>query len=107
MVESCVRSAGFSADGLLMDRHGALAMSQDEICFGVYADGVCAVLETVKVTLDAIGLQCSEVESDTSKQVFTGLQLDHKTGVFVAGSLSHLAAAAWSGVCCTTKASHG
>ena len=34
----------------------------------------------VKATLDAAGLQCSEVEADTSKQVFTGLQLDHKTG---------------------------
>ena len=35
----------------------------------------------VKVTLDAAGLQCSEVEADTSKQVFTGLQLDHKTSI--------------------------
>ena len=35
----------------------------------------------VKATLDAAGLECSEVEADTSKQVFAGLQLDHKTGV--------------------------
>ena len=35
----------------------------------------------LQATLDAAGLQCSEVEADTSKQVFTGLQLDHKTGV--------------------------
>ena len=33
------------------------------------------------MALDAAGLQCSEVEADTSKQVFTGLQLDHKTSV--------------------------
>ena len=67
------------------------AMTRDSICFGVYVDGVCAVgcnrskvlaaLEAVKVALDAAGLQCSEVEADTSKQVFTGLQLYHKTGV--------------------------
>ena len=91
MVESCVRFAGFSADALLMDRHRTPAMSRDSICFGVYVDGVCAVgcnrskvlsaLEAVMVTLDAAGLQCSEVEADTSTQVFTGLQLDHKTGV--------------------------
>ena len=66
-------------------------MPRDSICFGVYVDGVCVVgcnrtkvlaaLEAVKVALDAAGLQCSEVEADTSKQVFTGLQLDHKTGV--------------------------
>ena len=35
----------------------------------------------LKATLDATGLQCSEFEADTSKQVFTGLQLDHKTGI--------------------------
>ena len=35
----------------------------------------------MKATLDAAGLQCSEVESDTSKQVFTGLQLNHETGI--------------------------
>ena len=72
-----------------MDRHRAPAMSRDSICFGV--KGVCAVgcnrlkvlaaLEAVKVILDAAGLQCCEVEADTSKQVFTRLQLDHKTGV--------------------------
>ena len=74
-----------------MDRHQSPVMSQDSICFGVFVDGVCAVgcnrskvsaaFEAVNVTLDAAGLQCSEVEADTSKQVFTGLQLDHKTGV--------------------------
>ena len=76
MVESCVRLA---------------AMPRDSICFGVYVDSVCVVgcnrtkvpaaLEAVKVALDAAGLRCSEVETDTSKQVFTGLQLNHKTGV--------------------------
>ena len=28
-----------------------------------------------------VGLQCSEIEADTSKQVFTGLWLDHKTRI--------------------------
>ena len=45
MVESCVRFAGFSADALLMDRNRAPAMTQDSICFRVYVDGVCAVLQ--------------------------------------------------------------
>ena len=91
MVESFARLAGFSADALLMDRHLSPVMSQDSICFGVFVDGVCALgcnrskvsaaLEAVNVTLDAAGLQCSEVEADTSKKVFTSLQLDHKTGV--------------------------
>ena len=90
-----------------MDRHRAPAMSGDSICSGVYVDGVCAgscnrskvvaALEAVKVTLvDAAGLQCSEVGSDTSQQVFTGLQLDHKTGVLSLEASLHLAAAAWS-----------
>ena len=66
-------------------------MARGSICFGAYVDGVCAVgcdrpkvlsaMMAVKATLDAAGLQCSEVEADTSKQVFRGLQLDHKTGV--------------------------
>ena len=74
MVESCVQSAGFPADALLMDRHRAPTMTRDSICFGVYVDGVCAVgcnrsmvlaaLESVKLTLDAAGLRCSEVEAD-------------------------------------------
>ena len=74
-----------------MDRHRAPAMTRDSTCFGVHVDGVCAVgcdcskvlaaSEAVKVALDAAGLQCSEVEADTSKQVFTALQLDHNTGV--------------------------
>ena len=91
MVESCVRLAGYSADVLLMDRHRAPALTRDSICFGVYFGGVCAVgcnhskvpaaLEAMKVTLDTAGLQCSEVEAGTSKKVFTGLQLDHKTAV--------------------------
>ena len=112
MVGSCVQLAGFSADALVMDRHRGPAMSRDSICFGV--KGVCAVgcnrlkvlaaLEAVKVTLDAAGLQCAEVEADTSKQVFTRLQLDHKTGVL---SLEALAVATWCGVCCTSKASYG
>ena len=34
-----------------------------------------------KETLDAADLQVSEVEADASKQVFSGLQLDHKPGV--------------------------
>ena len=74
-----------------MDRHRAPAMTRDSVCFGVYVHSVCAVdcnhskvlaaLDAVKMTLDAADLQCSEVEADTFKQVFTGLQLDHKTGV--------------------------
>ena len=72
----------FSADALLLDRHRAPAMTRDSICFGVCVDGVCAVgCSAVKVALDAAGLQCYEVEAYTSKQVFTGLPLDHKTGV--------------------------
>ena len=84
MVESCVRLAGFSSDR-------APAMSRDSVCFGGCVDGVCAVgsnhlkipaaLEAVKATLDATGLQCSEVEADTSKQVFTGLQLYYETRI--------------------------
>ena len=91
MVESCVRAACFSPETLLMDRHRAPTMTRDSICFGVFVDGVCAVgcdrpkvlyaMMAVKATLDAAGLQCSEVEADTSKQVFTSLQLDHKTVV--------------------------
>ena len=91
LVESCVRAAGFSPETLLMDRHRAPSMTRDSICFGVDVDGVCAVgcdrpkvlsaMMAVKATLDAAGLQCSEVEADTSKHVFTGLHLDHKTGV--------------------------
>ena len=91
MVESCVRTSGISPDTLLMDRHRAPAMSRDSICFGVYVDGVCAVgcnrskvlaaLETVKLTWDAGGLQCSEIEADTSRQVFTGFELDHQSGI--------------------------
>ena len=42
---------------------------------------VLSAMEAVKATLDAAGLQCSEVEADTSRQVFTGLQLDHETGI--------------------------
>ena len=38
-------------------------------------------MEAVKATKDAAGLQCSEVEADSSEQVFTGLQLDHETGM--------------------------
>ena len=66
-------------------------MTRDSFCFGVHVDGVCAVgcnrqkvlaaMEAVKATVDAAGLQCSEVEADTSKHVFTGLQLDHETGI--------------------------
>ena len=48
--------------------------------------------------MDAAGLQCSEVESDTSKQVFTGLQLNHEDWDIVVGSFSNLAVASWSGV---------
>ena len=91
MVERCVRLAGFSADALLMDRHRAPAMTRDSFCFGVYVDGVGAVgcnrpkvlaaLEAVKAALDAAGLQCSEFEADTSKQLFKGLQFDHETGM--------------------------
>ena len=91
MVESCVRASGFSPDTLLMDRHRAPAMTRDSICFWVYVDGVCAVgcdrpkvlaaMKAVKATLDAAGLQCSEIEADTSRQVFTGLQLDHESWI--------------------------
>ena len=35
----------------------------------------------MKATLDAAGLQCSEIECDTSKQVFTGLQLNHENRI--------------------------
>ena len=48
-----------------------------------------------KETLDAAGLQVSEVEADASKQVFSGFQLDHKPGV-VSLEVSHLAVATWS-----------
>ena len=78
-------------DSLLLDRHGAPAMTRDSGCLAVHVDGVFAVdcnrqkvldaLDAAKATLDAAGLQCSEVESDTSKQVFTGLQLNHETGI--------------------------
>ena len=91
MVESCVRASGFAPDTLPMDRHGAPAMTRDSICFGVYVDGVCAVgcdrrkvlaaMKSVKTTLDAAGLQCSEIEADISRQVFTGLRLDHESGI--------------------------
>ena len=107
-----VRAAGFSPDTLLMDRHRAPVMTRDSICFGVYVDGVCAVgcdrpkvlsaMVAVKATLDAAGLQCSEVEADTSRQVFKGLQLDHDTGIL---SLD-LAVATWPGVCCVSKAAY-
>ena len=84
-VENCVRLAGFSEDALLVDRHRAPAMTRDSVCFGVYVDGVCAVrcIGAVQATLQAAGLQCAEVEADTSKQVFTGLQLDHETGILL------------------------
>ena len=91
MVESCVRASGFALDTLPMDRHGAPAMTRDSICFGVYVDGVCAVgcdrrkvlaaMKSVKTTLDAAGLQCSEIEADISRQVFTGLRFDHESGI--------------------------
>ena len=91
MVESCARASGFSPDILLMDRHRAPAMTRDSICFGVFVDGVCAVgcdrpkvlaaMTAVKATLDAAGLQCSEVEAGISRQIFTGLQLDHESGI--------------------------
>ena len=84
------RSAGFSADALLMGRHRPPAMSWDSICFGVHVDGICAVelqplegwccIGGCEGELGRAGLQCSEVGL-TSKQVFTSLQLDHKTGV--------------------------
>ena len=80
--------AGFSADSLLLDRHWAPAMTRDSVCLAVR---VCAVgcnrqkvldaLDAVKTTLDAAGLQCSEIESDTSRQVFTGLRLDYESGI--------------------------
>ena len=56
-----------------MDRHRAPTMTRDSISFGVYVDGVCAVvcdrskvlasMKAVKTTLDAAGLQCSEIEA--------------------------------------------
>ena len=68
-----MRASGFSPDALLVDRHRAPAMTGDSICFGVYVDGVCdagcdrpkvlAAIQAVKATLDAAGLQCSEVEA--------------------------------------------
>ena len=58
----------------------------------------------LQATLDASGLQCSEVEDDTSKQVFTGLQLDHKTGVV---SLEASRISRMRGACCTSKTSYG
>ena len=38
-------------------------------------------MEAVKAALDAAGLQCSEVEADTSSLVITGQQLDHESGI--------------------------
>ena len=70
-----------------MDRHRAPAMIRDSICFGAHVDGACAVgsdrpkVLAVKATFDAAGLQCSEVEADTSRQVFTDHQLDHESGM--------------------------
>ena len=61
------------------------------VCLGVKVDGVCAVgcnrqkvlaaVDAVKASLDAAGLQCSEDEADASRQVFSGLQLNHETGL--------------------------
>ena len=74
-----------------MDRHRAPAMTRDSICFEFHVDSVCAVgcdrpkvlaaMKAVKATLDAAGLQCSETEADTPKQVFAGFQLDHENGI--------------------------
>ena len=35
----------------------------------------------MRATLDAANLQCSEIEADTSRQVLTGLRLDHESGI--------------------------
>ena len=61
--------------------------------------------DAVKTSLDAAGLQCSEVEADTSKQVFTGLQLNHETRAAVTGGDSNVAVATRSGVCDAPKIS--
>ena len=54
---------------------------------GFHVDGVCAVgcdrpkvlavMEAVKATLDAAGLQCSEVEVDTSKLGLPGAEVSY------------------------------
>ena len=41
------------------------------------------------------GLQCAEVEADTSRQVFTGLQLNHETGMLSLEALRIWRATAW------------
>ena len=82
MVESCVLAAGFSPATLLMDRQRAPSMARDSMCFGgCDRPEVLSAVMAVKATLDAADLQVSEVEADASKQVFLGLQLDHKPGV--------------------------
>ena len=80
-----------SLDTLLMDRHRAPGMTRDSICFWVYVDGVCTVgcdrpkvlaaMKAVKATLGTAGLQCSEIESEKSRQVSTGLRLDYESGI--------------------------
>ena len=87
MVESCVKLAGFSSDALLMDHHRVPAMSLDSVS----VDGVCAVgcnrqkvlatMCAVKASLNASGLQCSEVEADSSRQILTGLHVHQETGL--------------------------
>ena len=74
---------GHAAHGL---SPGTCDDSGNSICFVVYVDGVCAVgcdrpKVLAKATLDAAGLQCSEIAADFSSQVFTGLQLDHESGI--------------------------
>ena len=77
-VESCVRLAGFSSGRLAYGSSPGV----DGVCsVGCNRQKVLAALGAVKATLDAAGLQCSEIVSDTSKQVFTGLQLNHETWV--------------------------
>ena len=88
VVESCVRVAGFFAGRIA---HGSPLGACDDSSFGIYVDGVCAVgcdrpkvlsaMEAVKATVDAAGLQCFEDEADASRQDFTGLRLDHETGI--------------------------
>ena len=86
----------------LWDRHRAPAMTRDSVCFGVYVDGVCAVrcIGAVQATLQAAGLQCAEVEADTSKQV-------HRSSV----GITRPGYCCWkllvfAGVCCAPKTSY-
>ena len=92
----------------LISASGSLPRPRDVPGFGlpcVYVDGVRAVgcnrqkvlaaMDAVKAALDTAGLQCSEVEADVTRQVFTGLQLNHET-VWLSLDASRI----WRPPCC-------